>query len=171
MHKQLKTKGFVFESVEEGPENALRLHLPLITIDSLGLRTCSLLKIDVEGMESQVLRGALATIERCQLIIYFEHASGDTRELAFIFNMLRGRNYRLYWHFANPFNIRNHRVNPTNVFGGTLELNVFSAPADRQAPPDLTEIKAPGDEPHRPSLAAAVSGVAVADYLPDLPYK
>jgi FkbM family methyltransferase len=136
-------------------ENAVRLQLPLITIDSLALSSCALMKIDVEGMESQVLRGALATIERCRPTIYFEHASGSIRELTLIFNLLRGRDYRMYWHFANPFNVRNLRANPTNLFGGTVELNVLAAPAGRDAPEGLTEIVSPRDEPPRPPLAVA----------------
>ncbi len=153
------------------PTDALPLQLPLITIDSLDLPRCAVMKIDVEGMESQVLRGAVATIERCQPIIYFEHASGNTGELTLIFNLLRSRGYRLYWHFANPFNVRNLRGNPTNVFGGTVELNVFAAPAGRDVPEGLTEIVAPRDEPPRPPLAVALSGAVVADYLPDLPVR
>src|SRR5262249_37564636 len=102
-------------------------------------------------------------------VIYFEHASGDDRELAFIFNLLRGRNYRLYWHFANPFNVRNHRANAANEFGGTVELNVLSVPAGRAGPPHGSEITAPRGAPPRPTLATALSGVAVAEYLPDLP--
>ena len=150
-------------------EDAVWLQLPLITIDSLGLPSCAVMKIDVEGMESQVLRGAVATIERCRPIIYFEHASGSTGELTLSFNLLRARDYRLYWHFANPFNVRNLRANPVNLFGGTVELNVFAAPAGRAAPAGLTEISSPRDEPPRPPVAVTLSGAVVAEYLPDLP--
>jgi FkbM family methyltransferase len=153
------------------PADALPLQLPLITIDSLDLQRCAVMKIDVEGMESQVLRGAVATIERCQPIIYFEHASGNTGELTLIFNLLRGRGYRMYWHFANPFNVRNLRANPINLFGGTVELNVFAAPVGREAPQGLTEIVSPRDEPPRPPVAVALSGAVVAEYLPDLPVR
>lgn len=37
----------------------------LITIDSLNLTNVALLKIDVEGMELSVIKGALETIEKC----------------------------------------------------------------------------------------------------------
>ena len=78
------------------------------------------------------------------------------------------RDYRLYWHFANPFNVRNLRANPVNLFGGTVELNVFAAPAGRAAPAGLTEISSPRDEPPRPPVGH-LSGAVVAEYLPDLP--
>jgi hypothetical protein len=35
-----------------------------ITVDSLGLERCDLIKLDVEGMEMRVLAGAAATLER-----------------------------------------------------------------------------------------------------------
>lgn len=47
--------------------------VPAITIDSLALPRLDLLKIDVEGMELEVLAGASATIGRCLPIIVVEH--------------------------------------------------------------------------------------------------
>lgn len=44
----------------------------LITIDELGLSRLDLLKLDVEGMEVEVLAGAEATIARCQPFIFAE---------------------------------------------------------------------------------------------------
>ena len=38
--------------------------VPSITIDSLDLRDCQFIKINVEGMETEALHGAVATIER-----------------------------------------------------------------------------------------------------------
>jgi FkbM family methyltransferase len=147
------------------PKNAVRLQLPLVTVDSLKLHECAVMKIDVEGMEFDVLRGSIATIRNCRPIIYFEHASGDVSALTTIFNMLRAQNYRLFWHFANPFNARNFRQNPANYFGGTVELNVLSVPEGREIPSGLAEIVAPTDQPQRPSLAAALPGAVVPDYL------
>ena len=44
-----------------------------MTIDSLGLVDCHLLKIDVEGMEADVLAGARETIARCKPILFVEN--------------------------------------------------------------------------------------------------
>lgn len=56
--------------------------VPMITVDCLGLDV-PLLKIDVEGVEARVLRGAEATISRCRPIIVMEvmHSSGDAMDL------------------------------------------------------------------------------------------
>lgn len=42
------------------------------TLDSLNLENIGVMKIDVEGFEEKVLRGATKTIDRCKPIIYLE---------------------------------------------------------------------------------------------------
>ena len=47
------------------------IEVPVITIDSLGI-DCGFMKIDVEGYEIEVLRGAMETILRCRPVLYIE---------------------------------------------------------------------------------------------------
>src|SRR5262249_28338799 len=47
--------------------------IPLLTIDSLSLDRCDFMKIDVEGMELDVLRGAARTLARFRPILYLEN--------------------------------------------------------------------------------------------------
>lgn len=49
----------------------------VVTIDSLGLDRLDLLKIDVEGMESEALKGAADTIQRCKPILFVETIKSD----------------------------------------------------------------------------------------------
>lgn len=56
--------------------------LPLVTLDSLALPHCRLIKIDVEGMDFEVLRGGSATIERCRPFIYMEAKKGEATAAA-----------------------------------------------------------------------------------------
>ena len=55
-------------SLGEGGEE-----VQMITLDSLKLPGCDFMKIDVEGAESMVLRGAKRTIDAFHPIIMFEH--------------------------------------------------------------------------------------------------
>jgi FkbM family methyltransferase len=48
-----------------------------MTIDSLVLQRCDLIKIDVEGMEPAVLRGASETIAHCRPAVFVETMKGD----------------------------------------------------------------------------------------------
>ena len=47
--------------------------VPVVTVDSLQLPRCKLLKADVEGMEMDVLKGAAATIQAHTPILYVEN--------------------------------------------------------------------------------------------------
>jgi len=85
-----------------------------ITIDSLELSGCDFLKIDVEGMELQVLQGAEETIQKYQPIIYTEADREDKK--ASLFAYLRSHGYRLYRHEPPLYNPNNFFHNPENVF-------------------------------------------------------
>lgn len=51
----------------------------VITLDSLELSNVGFMKIDVEGFEERVLRGAVDTIARCRPIMYIEDDRVDRR--------------------------------------------------------------------------------------------
>lgn len=55
--------------------------VPTITVDSLDLDV-ALLKLDVEGLEDRVIRGASLTIERCRPIVVMEvlHSNGGAMD-------------------------------------------------------------------------------------------
>lgn len=57
-------------NIEIDPEHVERVEL--ITIDSLRLEHCDLIKLDVQGCEEIVLRGAMKTIKRCRPVIMIE---------------------------------------------------------------------------------------------------
>ena len=82
--------------------------VPAISIDSLGLARLDLLKIDVEGMELEVLEGASATIGRCLPIIVVEHLKSPVGALR---ETLVSHGYRC---FDTPMNIvAVHTSDPT----------------------------------------------------------
>ncbi len=100
--------------------------VPVVTLDSLGLRHCDLIKIDVEGMEQEVLTGATATIARCRPLLYVEN---DRKEKsADLVRLIAGLGYDLYWHVTPYFNAANFAKNPENVFGQIVSLNMICCP-------------------------------------------
>lgn len=97
--------------------------VPLTTIDALSLKACHLIKIDVEGMEQEVLRGARETLKAHQPILYVENDRRDRADA--LADYLLGAGYRLYWHLPPLYNPDNFFGNEENVFGNIISRNML----------------------------------------------
>jgi len=103
-----------------------------LTLDSYaGRGRFALIKIDVEGMETEVLRGGRALIEAQRPLMYVENdRPGKSTELI---AELRSLRYRLFWHCPLVFNPNNMRGNANNVFGDGYFQNMLCIPLEREA--------------------------------------
>lgn len=95
--------------------------------DLLKLDKCKLIKIDVEGMEREVVLGAKAIIERCQPAIYVENDRKDKSPA--LISALLDLGYRLFWHFPTLYSADNFFGNTENVFPNVASANMLCAPA------------------------------------------
>jgi FkbM family methyltransferase len=86
----------------------------VIPVDELGLRRCALIKVDVEGMEAQVVEGARKTIERCRPALFLENDTVEGSRA--VITAVESVGYKAFWHIASYFNPRNFFGNPDNVF-------------------------------------------------------
>jgi FkbM family methyltransferase len=109
-------------------------------LDAYALPTCQLIKIDVEGMEEEVLRGARETIGRCQPILYVEN---DREEKAqSVVRHVAALGYRMYCHFPPLYSARNFLGNSENVFSDKVSKNMLCMhrSSARSVPPGLREV-------------------------------
>jgi FkbM family methyltransferase len=101
----------------------------IVTIDSLRLPRCDFIKVDVEGFECQVLRGARETVGRTRPLLYVENdrvaRSGE------LLRLLAELGYACHPHAPPLFNPANFFGNPDNVFGGTVSHNLLCVPRER----------------------------------------
>src|SRR6185437_3917126 len=97
-------------------------------LDALELPSCHLLKIDVEGWEADVLRGARATIARCRPIIYLENDRADQQ--AVLIALLAELGYAQYWHVAPLYNAANFKGATEDITGKACSLNMLCMPAE-----------------------------------------
>jgi FkbM family methyltransferase len=108
------------------------------TIDALRFDRCDLIKIDVEGMELEALKGAEATLCRFTPVLYYEQVYAAN--FGEIFSYLRGLGYVLYWHVARPFNRNNFKRATHNIFGVTREVNVLAVASARKLPDAVLQL-------------------------------
>lgn len=70
--------------------------VPVAALDDMELEDVSVIKVDVEGMEAEVLAGAVKTITRCQPVIYAE--SWDDDHALAVASVLVPQEYELTQH-------------------------------------------------------------------------
>ena len=107
--------------------------------DIYALPRLDIMKIDVEGMELDVLKGAAESVRRFKPMIYLENDRKDRSQP--LLEWLFAEDYRLWWHFPALFNPNNFFANPTNVFGGVASVNVLAVPKHIEPSIGLPEIK------------------------------
>ena len=100
-----------------------------ITIDSLDLSRCDVIKIDAEGMEHVVIKGAINTLEKFTPLIYAECNSVD--EANKTLTALERCDYDTFLHVSSAFNPDNFRRNTENIFGLAKEIALVSIPRGR----------------------------------------
>jgi FkbM family methyltransferase len=119
--------------------------VPLWTIDELKPRDCQFIKLDIEGMEVEALRGAAATIDRFRPILYVEN---DRRaRSAELIDLLQRYAYRLYWHLPRLYNPNNFRADSENIFGNKVSVNMICIPSEipQSAMTNWREVTGPTD--------------------------
>ena len=106
--------------------------VPVVPLDTLMRgRPAHLIKIDVEGMESDVLRGATNLILSSRPVIYAENdrpAKSDE-----LLTLLWSLNYRTYWHIPKLYNPANFFGDPENIYANTGSFNLLCVPTETQA--------------------------------------
>lgn len=100
------------------------------TLDQLVAdRSVSLVKIDVEGAEIDVLKGAGRTLAQARPLLYIEN---DRVELSkALIEHLWGSGYTLYWHLPPLFNPENFAGNAKNVYPRTISCNMLCVPSEQ----------------------------------------
>jgi FkbM family methyltransferase len=91
--------------------------------DILDVPRLDLLKIDVEGMEQDVINGARTLIVTHKPLLYVEN---DRREKSqALIELIWSLDYRLFWHLPPLFNPDNFARDPENAFPGIVSVNML----------------------------------------------
>ena len=94
----------------------------------LNLKKCNFLKIDVELMESNVLKGAKEFIKKFRPIIWVENHLGYPNYLN---KYLLKINYKPFWAATMMYNPDNHFINDKNYYENILTYNTLAMPKEK----------------------------------------
>lgn len=101
----------------------------LLTIDSLRLNRCNLIKIDVEGMERKVLLGAIETINKFRPLLFVENNTPENSED--LIRLLLDLKYNCWWVFTfylNRSDIHGNEFKPGEGF--KPDFNMLCIPSE-----------------------------------------
>lgn len=121
-----------FGGVSVSPEGSgvRGLKVRATPLDSLELAACHLIKIDVEGFEAQVVRGAARTIARHRPVLYVENDRREGQHA--LISLIASLGYRLYWHKPPLFQPNNFNGVAEDIFGRVVSLNMLCLPNERK---------------------------------------
>lgn len=95
------------------------------TIDEYIFKDVSLIKIDVEGKEGDVLLGAKRTIEKYKPVLYIENDREEKDELC---RLVESLGYEWQWHYSPLFREDNYLQSKENVFPCIFGINMLCTP-------------------------------------------
>jgi FkbM family methyltransferase len=115
----------------EGGSDAVLLKISTLDDEMANVEhSLGILKIDVEGMELDVLRGACKTIQKYRPIIYLENDRVErSPELC---NFLIEKKYELYWHMPELISKTNFFNYPLADNERIISINMLALPCEKK---------------------------------------
>lgn len=111
-----------------GPGTQRMAKVRSVAIDGFALPHCTLIKIDTEGAEDMVIRGAADTIRRTSPVVYAE--CNSVADGLRSFELLRDYGYEVRLHLVDAFNKDNFLGVSENVFGVAREAALVGLRAE-----------------------------------------
>jgi FkbM family methyltransferase len=99
------------------------------TLDQyITLSRVDLIKVDVEGMEVEVLSGGEQLLRQFKPVLYVENDRLEKAEA--LTRLIAGFDYRMYWHLPPLFNPDNFFANPENAYPNVVSVNMLCVHRD-----------------------------------------
>jgi FkbM family methyltransferase len=105
----------------------------------VSLPRLALVKIDVEGMEADVLVGGRRLVEKFRPILYVENDRVEKSEA--LLNLIDRLGYRMSWHLPPLFRRDNFYSAKKNIFQNIISVNMLCIHREEKTPEGFVEIK------------------------------
>ena len=110
-------------------KNDAKQKIKITTLDQfLHLKKCNFVKLDVEGMELDVLNGGKSFLNKFRPIMWIENHRVFPNKLN---ELLLESDYSLYWVLSYLFNPQNHRKSNINYFPNICQENILAIPKEK----------------------------------------
>jgi len=121
-------------------------NVPVTTIDSLLRETkIHFIKIDVEGMELDVIQGAIQTIKKYKPILYVDDYADEQMSNA-LKNLIQSLGYNVHTHVAPVYNANNYYEEKADHFvikdQSVVSINLLCLPQEEKCPFTKEELAA-----------------------------
>ena len=130
IYDPLRSMNFGAASLAPWHDTERRHRVTARKLDDLSLGKCDFIKLDTEGMEARILKGATASLKTWRPIVYAE--CNSLAKGWRIIEIMGQFNYEVRLHTANPYNLHNYRNNENNIFAGAREVGLLFIPAERE---------------------------------------
>lgn len=112
-------------SLDHDYSKSIHYPVPKIKIDNTVFNRLNFIKIDVEGMEKNVLIGGVTNIQKNKPILYVEDDRSDKSEE--LIKTIKSFNYVLYKHLAPLYNPSNYFENKEDVMINDKGMKIVSS--------------------------------------------
>ena len=112
----------------DGLKNGIKVNKDKLDTFQDDIKNVKLIKIDVEGMEIDVLKGAKSIITKFKPILYVENDRQEKSQE--LIKLILSFGYKLFWHLPKMYNEDNFANNKKNIFGNIVSVNMLCIPSN-----------------------------------------
>ncbi len=120
----------------------------VVKLDSrIDLPRLNFLKIDAEGMEHQIISGAVDIINKYKPILYVENDRLEKSKA--LIELINTLDYRIFWHLPPLYNEHNYAGDSENLWPGIVSVNMLCIHRSVKTNIDLLENSEPDFHPFK----------------------
>ena len=133
-------------SIDQFKDVRFGQRIDICKLDEIEFQKINLLKIDAEGMETEIISGASDHVKQYRPVLFVENDRPEKSEQ--LINAIFDLDYRLWWSVTPLFNPDNWKGNSNNIWPKVASINMLGVHKSRDVKAQgLHEIISPAEHP------------------------